>query len=148
MRDFADADGTGRASEVFDDNRLPQCLAHRIGKHARQHVRCAAGGKRHDDRHRPRRIIGREHEVWTQASRAAPLASWIRVLRETFMFLPLLMPAFFVVPAIERTLLFRLEMRELHHLGPFRRIRGNELGEFRRRIGLHLDAAEIEQAGL
>ena len=70
VRDLADADGAGRAGEIFDNDRLSERLAHRIGDHPRQNVGGAAGGERHDDRDRPGRIIGREGEARISAGGA------------------------------------------------------------------------------
>ena len=59
MRDLADPDGACRTREIFNNNRLSERLAHRIGDHPCQDVGCAAGRKRHDDGDRSGRIISR-----------------------------------------------------------------------------------------
>ena len=42
------------ASDVFDDDGLPQRPSHLLGEDARQHVGGPAGGERHDERDLPR----------------------------------------------------------------------------------------------
>jgi hypothetical protein len=51
------ADVPGSAGPVFDHDRLSPFPRQPFGEDARHHIGGPAGGKRHDDLHRPRRIV-------------------------------------------------------------------------------------------
>ena len=55
-RDPADADASGGAGDVFDDDRLPERAPHPFGDDAGNEVGAAARRERHDHGDRPRRI--------------------------------------------------------------------------------------------
>ena len=55
-RDTADTDGAARTGDVLDDDGLAEGGAHALGHDARDHVRRAAAGERHDHGDGPRRI--------------------------------------------------------------------------------------------
>ena len=58
LSDKIGGDSPARARFILDDERAAKSLAETLRCHAREAVGVAAGGKRHNDRHRPLRPVG------------------------------------------------------------------------------------------